>query len=175
MTMSQHEINNTKIILDGESKLGGLCIKTEGYTSRDNYDLFNIFNANEVPASNYIGFVRHRGTLENPQPMENNDEIFSLFWAGWDSANQPCFAAELTVGSEGEITVGHVPSYFDFKVVNDKGLINSVLKIHNNGTISLNKESILDETKVGKQSNKFLRIKIDGTEYALPLFFVSND
>lgn len=165
----------SKLVLDQDTQSGGLIIKTEGYTSRDDYDLLSIWNANDVPSSNYAGFIRQRGTLDNPQPMHDGDEIFSLFWAGQDTSNQPRFAAELTVGSEGTITTGHVPAYFDFKVMGDKGLIESVLKVHNNGTIGISKRAILDKSKVSLTPEKFLRVEVDGKDYAIPLHAVISN
>ena len=172
--MSEDSIRLSKLIVDNDTALGGIVIKTQGYTSRDDYDLFTVWNANEIPASNYAGFIRHRGTLDNPQPIKNNDEIFSLFYAGWDAGNKPQFVAELTVGTEGEIKEGHIPGTFDFKLMGSNGLIFSALKIHSDGTIGLHKNTIIDNEQVSKEPYKFMRIKVDGVDYAVPLYTISN-
>jgi len=160
-----------KISLDVDLKTGGIVIKTEGYTSVDDYDLFNIVNATEVPESNYAGFIRSRGTIADPKAMQNNDEIFSFFYAGYDSENQPAWSAELTVGSEGNIQPGIVPSYFAFKTVDQKGIANIVFRVNSDKTVGFNPDALTTNVDTS-QPSKFLKIKIGNEYYAIPAYLI---
>ena len=160
-----------KINLDVDLKTGGIVIKTEGYTSVDDYDLFNIIVANDVPESNYAAFVRSRGTIANPQALKNNDEIFSFFYAGYDSEAHPSWAAEITVGSEGEIKAGIVPSYFAFKTMDQEGVANIAFSIHSDKTVGFNVNAVLDPSQVDTSNvAKYLKVRVGKEYYAMPLF-----
>lgn len=162
-----------KISLDVDLKTGGLVIKTEGYPSIDDYDLFNIVNATEHPESNYAGFVRSRGTIAEPKAMQNNDEIFSFFYAGFDTENQPAWAAEITVGSEGEIKPGVVPSYFAFKTVDQDGVANIAFSIHSDKTVAFNRSALLTDNQVDTtQVANYLKVRVGKEYYAMPLYLI---
>jgi hypothetical protein len=161
-----------KISLDVDLKTGGIVIKTESYTSIDDYDLFNIVNATEYSESNYAGFVRSRGTIAEPKSMKNNDEIFSFFYAGYDTEHQPAWAAELTVGSEGNIKPGVVPSYFAFKTVDQEGVANIAFSIHSDKTVRFNINATLAQEQVSNQIIKYLKVQVGEEYFALPLYSI---
>ena len=162
-----------RINLDVDLKTGGIVIKTEGYTSVDDYDLFNIINANEEPEANYMGFTRSRGTIKNQRAMKDGDEIFSLFYAGFDTEHNPCWAAELTVGSEGKIKPGIVPTYFAFKTVDQEGVANIAFSVHSDKVVGFNVNAILNKNQIDFRSiDKYLKIKVGEEYYAVPLFKV---
>lgn len=142
----------------------GITIRTEGYTTVDDYDLFSIVNARDVAESNYAAFVKSRGTLDNPKPLEKDDEIFSFFYAGHDNEAAPAWTAELTVGTEGEIKPGIVPGYFAFKVMCEDGVVSTALTVHNDTTVEFNRKSMLEV-----DGQKCLKIKIGDDYYAVQL------
>lgn len=160
-----------KLALDVDLKTGGIVIKTEGYTSVDDYDFFTVVVANEVPESNYICFTRSRGTIENRKAMKDNDEIFSLFYGGYDNEDNSCWAAELTVGSEGEIKPGIVPSYFAFKTVDQEGVANIAFSIHSDKTVRFNSSAVLLPEQVDTSKvEQYLKVQVGNEYYAMPLF-----
>lgn len=160
-----------QILLDVDLKTGGIAIKTEGYTSVDDYDFINVVVANNVPEANYACFTRSRGTIADPKSLENNDEIFSLFYAGYDTEHNPCWTAEMTVGTEGVIKPGVVPSYFAFKTVDNQGCANIAFSIHSDKLVGFHRDAILAPHDVG-HVEKYLRVKVGGKDYAIPLFTV---
>ena len=159
----------SKLHIDKDLALGGLTIKTEGYTSKQDYDLLTVFTANEEKASNYAAFVKNRGTIKNPQPCQEGDEIFSLFFAGRDSLNEPAWVAEITVGTEGKIKAGPISGNFQFKLPNENGVIDSSLTIHSDRLVEFHKDAL---TTNCQSSELFLKIKVGEYLYALPLFKV---
>jgi len=159
-----------KLALDVDLKTGGIVIKTEGYTSVDDYDFFTVVVANEVPESNYICFTRSRGTIENRKAMKNNDEIFSLFYGGYDNEDNSCWSAELTVGSEGEIKPGVVPSYFAFKTTDQEGVSSIAFSVHSDKTVRFNSSAVLSADQVGTTVEKYLKVQVGQEYYAMPLF-----
>ena len=160
-----------KILLDVDLKTGGIAIKTEGYTSVDDYDFINIVVANNVPEANYACFTRSRGTIAEPKSLLHNDEIFSLFYAGYDTENLPCWTAEMTVGTEGVIKPGVVPSYFAFKTVDSEGCANIAFSIHSDKVVGFHRDSVLTQHDIG-EIEKYLKVKVGGRYYAIPLFSV---
>lgn len=166
-------IRAEKLFLDVDLKTGGIAIKTEGYTSVDDYDFINVIVANEVPQSNYACFARSRGTIAEPKSLKDNDEIFSFFYAGWDTENNPAWSAEITVGSEGTIKPGIVPSYFAFKTMDQEGVANIAFSIHSDKTVGFNPNAVLDASQVDtSKAVKYLKVKVGKEYYAMPLFTV---
>lgn len=157
-----------KIFLDVDLKTGGIAIKTEGYTSVDDYDFINVVVANNVPEANYACFTRSRGTIAQPTSLEQNDEIFSLFYAGYDTENLPCWTAEMTVGTEGVIKPGVVPSYFAFKTVDSEGCANIAFSIHSDKVVGYHRDAVLSKDQVG-EIEKYLKVKVGNEYYAMPL------
>ena len=168
-------INATTINVFENPKISGIAIKTEGYTSVDQYDLFTIVNANNVAESNYASFSKSRGTLDNPKPLQENDEIFSLFFGGWDTSVSPAWVAELTVGTEGIISPGVVPGYFAFKLMGQDGIANTCLTIHNDSVVEFNRDIIIEVGSAVGQADtssveKCIKVKVGDEYYAMPLF-----
>jgi len=163
------ELRLEKLLLDVDLKTGGIAIKTEGYTSIDNYDFINVVVANEVPEANYAVFARSRGTIADPKSIQNNDEIFSFFYAGFDTENQPGWTAELTVGSEGEIRPGIVPGYFAFKTMGQNGVANIAFSIHSDMTVKFNQNVILTQDQIQPNVSKYLKVQVGDKYYAMPL------
>jgi hypothetical protein len=158
-----------KILLDVDLKTGGIAIKTEGYTSVDNYDFINVVVANEVPEANYAVFARSRGTIGEPKSIQNNDEIFSLFYSGYDTDNLPGWTAELTVGSEGEVKPGIVPGYFAFKTMGRDGVANIAFSVHSDMTVRFNRNVVLTQDQVQPEIVKYLKVQVGNEYYAMPL------
>lgn len=158
-----------KILLDVDLKTGGIAIKTEGYTSVDDYDFINVVVANEEPEANYAVFARSRGTIANPTSIQNNDEIFSFFYAGFDTENLPGWTAELTVGSEGEVKAGIVPGYFAFKTMGQDGVANIAFSVHSDMTVRFNRNVVLTQDQIQPEIAKYLKVQVGNEYYAMPL------
>ena len=166
------ELRLKTLFLDADLKSGGIVIITEGYTSVDNYDFINVVVANEVPEANYAVFARSRGTIVEPKSIQNNDELFSFFYAGYDTEDQPGWAAELTVGSEGEIKAGTVPGYFAFKTMGQDGVANIAFSIHSDMTVRFNQNVILTQDQVEPTVAKYLKVQVGDKYYAMPLHLI---
>lgn len=160
----------SKLALDVDLKTGGIAIKTEGYTSVDDYDFINIVTANEVPEANYVCFTRSRGTIAEPKALKNNDEIFSLFYSGYDTENNSCWTAEMTVASEGEIKPGIVPSNFQFRTVDQDGVASVAFSIHSDRTVRFNASAVLSQDEVSTTVAQYLKVQVGNEYYAMPLF-----
>jgi hypothetical protein len=168
----ENSLRLSQLALVVDLKTGGIAIKTEGYTSIDDYDFINIVVANEVPESNYAVFARSRGTIAKPKSIQKNDELFSFFYAGYDTEDQPGWAAELTVGSEGEIKAGIVPGYFAFKTMGPDGVAKIAFSIHSDMTVRFNRSATLTHEQVQPEIAKYLKVQVGNEYYAMPLHLI---
>jgi hypothetical protein len=147
--------------LDQDLAKGGLTIKTQGYTTGDEYDLITVFNANEQKNGNYASFIKSRGTIADPKPVLEGDEIFSFFFSGFGTdGDRGSWTAEMTVGTEGEIKPGIVCGNFQFKLPNEQGRIGSVLTLHSNRIVEFHPDAM---------HNGQLTIRVGDDYYGLQL------
>jgi hypothetical protein len=92
-----------------------------------------------VPDARNIAFIRTRGTLEAPLPVQNNDDIIDFqFSANTTTGSNDNFAAAaMTVKIDSAVSVGDARGRFEFATYNGTSLANRVI-INSAGLLTAN-------------------------------------
>jgi hypothetical protein len=168
------------IVLQGTSNLGvkaGIRINTDGDLN-DGYDLFTINGAKGTADGTVMSFIRSRGTLSSPAPLQVGDVVNTLVWFGSDSGSNPAPMAGMNVTVDGTPTAGYIPSRMNFSFWNGTGFDTAlsfggsdlVLNVKNN-TLTAGGGS--GQVNVGGGAVSYLKIKVGSTFYALPLYGIN--
>jgi hypothetical protein len=155
--------------------LAGIRINTEG-SEDDGFDLFTINGANDGVNGQYMAFNRARGTLTSPQPLQDGDVILGQYWLGADSNSTGQFAAGIQVIVDGTPTAGVTPGKMNFAVTSAGGTPTTALALGSDtlvefvadNTVAANSGSGTADVSGGVAT--YLKIKVNGTEYAMPLY-----
>ncbi len=174
------DLSGKTIILEGTTGLGvkaGIRINTDGDVD-DGYDLFTINGAKGTAGGTLVSFVRSRGTLSSPAPLQVGDYVTSLAWLGADSASTPALMATLNVTVDNTPTPGYVPARMNFEFWNGSGFDTALsfgsddLVIHlANNTLAAGGGS--GQVNVGGGVVSYLKVNIGGTDYAMPLYGIN--
>lgn len=118
---------------------------------------------------------RSRGTISSPTSVQLNDSIFKFLFFGADSDGVNAFASAMQVVVDGTPTSGVVPSKFEIYTTNGAGNATLGLSIDSsqiirvaNNTVAANSGSGTADVTGGVLT--YLKISVDGTEYAMPLY-----
>lgn len=160
---------------DIDSLKAGLIMLTDGNVD-DPYDLFTIKGAKDDATGPGIIFTRGRGTdPAAPTASTTGDEIMGIYYVGYDSSDVPAVCSQVVVTATGTIGSGIVPGKYDIKTANATGALVSGLTIDHEQVIEVADNTIGIDSGSGTAAiaagpTEALKIIVDGTEYALPLY-----
>jgi hypothetical protein len=162
--------------LRGENELSvpaGLIIETEG-TDDDPYDYFTLKGASNTSGSPAALFTRSRGTLAAPAPLQAGDKLLSQYWLGTDTDVNLIPAAGIQVVVDGAPSSGVVAGKIEFATTDEFGSFNVGLSLDKNGVLGILDNSLTAGGASGQVNTsgtiKYIKINIEGTDYALPLY-----
>lgn len=176
VTTSQ-TINGGTVQLSGLNNVGekaGIEILTDG-SAEDAYSLFNIIGRNPGPDGQSFVFERGRGSHTAPASLENGDEILTMAWFGLDTNVQAMPSAAIRVTVNGAVSAGIVPGKLELATYNALGDPVVGLGIDSNQIIDVADNTVLADSGAGTADVTggvvtYLKIKVEGIEYAIPLF-----
>jgi hypothetical protein len=154
------------------SDLAGILINTDGSVN-DTYDLFRIQVSTNDPDSNGASFIRTRGTLDSKLPIEEDDKLFSFYFAGTSRNLQQNVSAIIMSAVDGSPTETSVPGLLSFHTADQAGNTKLGLSIDSQQILSVSDNTVLSEKVNTSTVSKYLKIKIDGIEYAVPLYSIN--
>lgn len=181
------EITNDKfvgktILLKGTNSFGtkaGIRIETDG-NQDDPYDLLTIKSAVNGSIGPAMFFSRARSTLASPFRSFANDEILTMYWAGTDPNKNPGVAASLAVlvDQNPPNPGGIVPGRIVLSVTDPSGNLEPALTIASDSVLNVADNTLNAGANPGDVDFlagpvNFLKIKVNGYEYALPLYFIN--
>ena len=182
-TTTSEDLNAGVVILSGQGTTGqkaGLKIVTDG-NADDNYDLITINCSQNNVTGPAMVFERSRDSSGTPVSVNSGDEIMGMFFFGYDSANTSQSAAAIQVTAEGTIASGVVPAKFEIFTTNAGGTATLGLGIDSNQVITFSDNNELQagsgsgevDLSTSTTAASFLRVKVGGQEYALPLYLIN--
>lgn len=89
---------------------------------------FSLLSASNTNDGDTIALVRQRGTAISPLPVQNNDEIGALGFAGFDGATYK-FAGGVVGFVDGTVSTNIVPTRLELKVNNSAGTEITVARV----------------------------------------------
>jgi len=169
-------INGATITLSGENNdglLAGIQIITTGNID-DPYDCLSIKAASNTVEGPAVLFTRARGTHVTPTDLQVNDSIVSQIWLGQDDGILKQ-AAGIDVFVDAASTGDFLPGRFEISLGDVDGVdLITVLSIDSEGIIGIKDNSIVAGAGAGEVNVggtvKYIRIIVDGVDYALPLY-----
>ena len=182
-TTTSEDLNAGVVILSGQGTTGqkaGLKIVTDG-NADDNYDLITINCSQNNVTGPAMVFERSRDSSGTSVSVNSGDEIMGMFFFGYDSANTSQSAAAIQVTAEGTIASGVVPAKFEIFTTNAGGTATLGLGIDSNQVITFSDNNELQagsgsgevDLSTSTTAASFLRVKVGGQEYALPLYLIN--
>lgn len=126
------DLNCQNIVIDLNLDFGGIRIDTQGNTTIDPYDLFNITTANASSVPNFASFNKARGTIASPAALDTNDGIFSILFAGHSNVDYEV-AATIEAAVDGSVGT-YTPGKLIFQTSDSLGNLLPRLTIDSNGT-----------------------------------------
>lgn len=154
----------------------GIIIYTEG-TTADNYDLLTVVISKD-DSVNESGMVtiRSRGTLDNPTTVQNGDDLFSFIFTGHSPDNDPSIAATIKIITDGIPIGDFVPGKIILET-NDNTGNSKEFSINSEGVIGVEANLLTAGIGSGEVDissvSTYLKIKVGGTEYAMPLYAIN--
>lgn len=173
-------INTGVLNIDQDLAAGGLVINTQGSLD-DDYDLFSINSYHDASVASGVSFYRARGTQAAPTSLNANDPIFSWLFSG-QGASGPTPAAQITIGVDGALVNGgdDTPGSITFSTTDSTGVIRDALSIDKNQVINFADNTLQAGSASGEvdlssstTAESFLKVKVNGVEYALPLYLIT--
>lgn len=84
-----------------------------------------------------FAFVKSRGTLANPSPIDSGDALGTLTFYGYDTAGSAEAAASIRAYAEGTVQNGIIPGRLIFQTANASGAFQERLRINSAGNIGI--------------------------------------
>jgi hypothetical protein len=177
ISTTSSDINGAVLTLSGlnsEGTKAGIAITTDG-NQEDNYDLFTVNGATDGTLGPAFFYQRSRGTIGLPGPLVTQDEILTQYWVGTDSDSQPALTASLVISVDETPTAGVVPGRVTLSVADATGVLQPALSIGSNTILDVLDNTVIAGSGAGEVNlaggvATYLRINVDGAEYALPLY-----
>jgi len=159
--------------------LNGIIISTEG-SEDDNYTLFGITSATEVINGTGISALRTRGTLNSKKTALAGDTILSTYYAAYTSSVRTDTAVSVSViasiDPNGTVSAKKAPGLYTISTADNLGNLNVNLSIDKDGLIGLSNNTLIAGGGSGQVDSSsvvtYLKIKVGGTNYALPLYAI---
>ena len=169
-------INGATITLSGlndQGVLAGIEIITTGNID-DPYDCLSVKAASDTVEGPAVLFIRSRGTHEAPVSLNVNDSIVSQVWLGQDGGLLKQ-AAGLDIFVDTASTGDFLPGRLEVSLGDVDGIdLITVLSIDSEGVIGIRDNPLVVGAGSGEVNTggtiKYIRIAVDGVDYALPLY-----
>jgi hypothetical protein len=170
------QVVTNDIIINGP--LGGITILTEG-TELDDYTLFKIesYHNETNTAANF--YVRGRGEIGLPAPVQAGDNIIDNIYAAVSADGTTGGAAIIKVGTDEDGTIGNgiTPGAITLITFDDTGSPVTGLRLNRNGEISVANNTVVAGSQPGEADISsvatYLKINIGGVEYAIPAYSIN--
>lgn len=148
--------------------------------SSDDHAALSILTAHD---NNDVGsaaiFARARGTLDSPSAVNAGDELFNFVFSGTNTSGDTVPSSFIIASADPNGTVGTaVPGKLTFLMVQGPTTLDDVeaLTIDSNGLIGFADNTLSAGANPGEVDDSaaatYLKIEVDGTEYAIPLFAI---
>jgi hypothetical protein len=171
-------INVKSLVLAGTANNGfkaGIRINTDG-GEYDNYDLFTVSQAKNGVDGPQFQYLRTRGTLLAPAPVQNGDQLLSMTWYANDSTNTSRSCMYMGVSVIGAPISGQVPSQLNFLTFDSVGAPKTLLAMNNDLILQISSVPLVAGASSGQVNtgavSTYQKIKIGSTYYAIPLYAI---
>lgn len=144
-------------------------------------DVFRILTSHDEADASDVLFRRTKGTPASPTALSAGDNIFNIRYIA-RAVDEDSQAAVITVSADSNGTVGSnvVPGKIEFKTNNDNGELATKFSIDKDGIIDFFDNTTTAGSNSGEVdlatstvAESWLRVKVGGVEYALPLYAIN--
>ena len=111
---------------------GTLYIENDGTAD----PIVTISNSNDSKIGGTLVFIRSRGNYKEISPLQNQDNIFNLAFAGRSLNNKPVIAAMISASVEKDVLDSSISGMIVFKTANRQGVLIDSVTINSDGILT---------------------------------------
>ena len=98
--------------------------------------IVTISNSNESQDGGTLVFIRSRGNYKEYAPLQNQDNIFNLAFAGRSLNNNPTIAAMISASVDKDVLDNSISGIIVFRTANQQGVLNESVTINSDGILT---------------------------------------